>query len=122
MFRLWLVGVAGVLLAQVPDAAGDRAITTLIGSGITGGTLLAYAWWRQRHGDELLKQRDETIVKLTQLLIDQQDSTTQLMVDKVVPALERTASASNEMRAALERVIDTQRRGGYDDDRRGYGR
>lgn len=108
MFRLLEIGAAGVLLAQAaPVSDSSTAITTLIGSGITGGTLLAYAWWRQRHGDELLRQRDATI-----------EAMTKTMIEEVVPVLRDVLHASQEQRRALEQVIEAQRRGEYDSDRR----
>lgn len=101
MYRPALVGVLGTLVAQAVPS--DSQITTLIGSGITGGTVLAYAWWRQRHADELLKQRDATIAEMTKTVIEM-----------VVPALEKTAASNVETRHALERIIEAQRRGEYD--------
>lgn len=108
MFRTLVVGVSAAVVAQqVPG--GEGAITTLIGSGITGGTVLAYAWWRQRHSDELLRQRDATIAEMTKT-----------MIELVVPAMEKQIASNNETNRALERIIEAQRRGEYDryDERR----
>jgi ribosomal protein L17 len=66
------------------------------------GAVVAYAYWRQRHADDLLKQRDATIAEMTKT-----------MIELVVPTLEKTASSSNEVRHALERIIEAQRRGDY---------
>lgn len=106
MFRMGLAWVGGTVLAQAAPT-GDTAITTLIGSGITGGTVLAYAWWRQRAADELLKQA-----------IAAKDEMAKGMIDQVVPVLRDVVNAQNETRATQERVLEVLRREGYEHDRR----
>lgn len=111
MLRLSVSGLLAVLLAQEVPGTGD-SITSLLGQLGAVGLVVAYAYWRQRHADELLKQRDATIAEMTKT-----------MIESVVPALEKVAAAGNEQRAALERMIDAQRRGEYGrpDDRRSNG-
>lgn len=107
MLRLGLTAVGGAIVAQaVPDSPSD--VTTLVGQLGAVGLVVAYAYWRQRHADGLLKDRDATIAEMTKT-----------MIESVVPALEKTAAASNEMRTAMERIIEANRRGDYgNDDRR----
>ncbi len=94
-----LSALAWLVSQEAPDPNG---ITSILGQLGAVGLVVAYAYWRQRHSDELLKQRDAVIVEMTNLMITQ-----------TVPALEKAASASNEVRMALERIIEAQRRGEY---------